>query len=110
MVRDVDASGAAHARSFMDGDQIGVRAAVVCMLVFFAACSRPRSAPQYVDAGTCAGCHPKIAATYSKTGMARAFYSPRREHVKDARFFQQSSGLNFEIVEREGKFFQRRWE
>src|SRR5258705_6353665 len=31
----------------------------------------------YVDAVACAGCHPKIAATYSQTGMGRAFYAAR---------------------------------
>src|SRR5258707_8903900 len=31
----------------------------------------------YVDAVACARCHPKIAATYSQTGMGRPFYAAR---------------------------------
>ena len=30
----------------------------------------------YADPAVCASCHPKIAATYARTGMARSFYRP----------------------------------
>jgi len=92
-----------------------LRVALLLSAILLAACSRqaaPPPAPKndYVAADTCAGCHAKIAATYAKTGMARALYKPRPEHVKGSRLFHKASGLHFEIVEREGKFFQRRWE
>ncbi len=90
-----------------------MRSVVLCLFVIIASCAKQSAPPvtnEYAAANTCAGCHPKIAATYRNTGMARALYKPRAELVKGSRFFHKASGLNFEIVEREGQFLQRRWE
>jgi hypothetical protein len=87
-----------------------MRLAGLCLLaVLVTGCAR-QVVNEYVAANTCAGCHPKIAATYRATGMARAFYKPREELVRNSRYFHKKSGLNFEIIHRDGKFIYRRWE
>jgi Flp pilus assembly protein TadD len=67
----------------------------------------------YIDAGVCASCHAEIASTFSKTGMGRSFYRPTTENViedyrKANTFVHKKSGLRYTMVERDGRFFQRR--
>lgn len=68
----------------------------------------------YVDAQVCTACHAGIAATYKKTGMARSFYRPTAENViedysRANTYDHKASGLRYRMVEREGRFYQRRY-
>jgi len=67
----------------------------------------------YVDSATCSQCHADIAETYKHTGMARSFHRPGNGPViedfkKNNRFTQKATGLTYTMVERDGKFYQRR--
>ena len=59
----------------------------------------------------CASCHPKEAASYSKTGMARSFRkvapAAMPESVSD--FVHPATGMHYSMVFRYGRQFQRRW-
>jgi FimV-like protein len=73
----------------------------------------PAGDPEFVDAATCAGCHGEIAATYAETGMGRAFYPATRETMAHlgagAEYFHEPSDRHYAIVERGGRYFQKRW-
>jgi predicted CXXCH cytochrome family protein len=67
----------------------------------------------YVDPATCSQCHADVAETYQHTGMARTFHRPSEESViedfkRANRFTHKASGLTYTMIERDGKFFQRR--
>jgi predicted CXXCH cytochrome family protein len=69
----------------------------------------------YANPATCAQCHPAIAATYKKTGMARAFRKVRSEKDLDAAavakpYYHEPSASFFNMVFRNGAWFQRRWQ
>lgn len=68
----------------------------------------------YVDSKLCAGCHAEIAKTYRATGMARSFYRPSpttdMEDYAHAQFFHSPSGTYYEMVRRDGKYFQRSYQ
>jgi tetratricopeptide (TPR) repeat protein len=55
----------------------------------------------------CATCHPAIAATFAKTGMARSFYKPTA--IEPVRFYHQPSETWYAIEQRGGAYYQRRW-
>jgi predicted CXXCH cytochrome family protein len=57
--------------------------------------------------GQCATCHPAIAASFQKTGMARSFYKPAA--IEPVRYYHQLSDTWYEILERGGSYYQRRW-
>ena len=70
---------------------------------------------QYVDASICADCHPKIAETYLRTGMARSFSRPTTSNTvgdskKPVTLYHKPSDSYFTNIERDGKFFQRRYQ
>jgi hypothetical protein len=63
----------------------------------------------------CASCHPKIAQTYSRTGMARSFARPHPENtIEDyaARntYSHAASGMTFGMSERAGRYFQSQFQ
>jgi predicted CXXCH cytochrome family protein len=69
----------------------------------------------YVDPAICAGCHQDIARTYQLTGMGRSLYRPTAANtVEDYQthntVHNDASGLTYTMVERDGKFYQRRSE
>ena len=69
----------------------------------------------YADPKSCAQCHVAEAAAYATTGMARAFYTPQAKDTveapaKDHQFFHAASGTYYSMMERGGKYFQRRWQ
>src|SRR5579863_4838684 len=69
----------------------------------------------YVDPAICAGCHQDIAKTYQVTGMGRSLYRPTAaSRVEDYQthntVHNDASGLTYTMVERNGKFYQRRSE
>jgi tetratricopeptide (TPR) repeat protein len=55
----------------------------------------------------CAACHPKIAASYAKTGMARSFY--KAAAIEPVRFYHKLSDTWYAIAARGGFYYQRRW-
>jgi predicted CXXCH cytochrome family protein len=73
------------------------------------------AAATYVDPATCAGCHPAIAETYKRTGMGRSFYRPTAANTmgngkQDIAYFHQASASYFTIEERDGRFYQGRYQ
>ena len=66
----------------------------------------------YVDAAVCADCHGDIAASYRKTGMGRSFARVRPQTVPDPgkTFHHKASDSYFKTIERDGKYYQRRWQ
>src|SRR5579863_8683620 len=56
----------------------------------------------------CAGCHPNVAQAYKKTGMARSFYRPTMEI--EGLYYHQPSDTYYEMVQRDGRYFQRQYQ
>ena len=82
-------------------------------LLSLGACSQPPKPPPpaaYVNAATCAGCHPAIAKSYGATGMGRSLARPSASTVPlaSATYVHLPSQSTFSIIQREGHFFQRR--
>src|SRR5215467_6378361 len=69
----------------------------------------------YVDPALCAGCHVKIAQTYKLSGMGRSFYRPSHANTiglphQSHPYYHKASDSYFSIFERDGRFFQRRYQ
>jgi tetratricopeptide (TPR) repeat protein len=73
----------------------------------------------YADPQACAACHSTIAASYARTGMGRSFYKPAALNtpsntVEDYRvknsFYHAASDTHFTMLERSGKYYQRRYQ
>lgn len=62
----------------------------------------------YVDPRACASCHRGIWETYRKTGMGRSFYKASAENTGTATYYHKPSDSYFAVLQRDGKFFQRR--
>ncbi len=75
---------------------------------------------QYADPAVCAECHADIAATYQKTGMGRAFRKVRGAEKEDKAdidwpasakpYHHVASDSFFEMIRRDGAWYQRRWQ
>ena len=57
----------------------------------------------------CAACHPKIAATYAATGMARSFQLPSAADVTQEPYYHRASDTWYAMVLQAGQLVQRRW-
>jgi predicted CXXCH cytochrome family protein len=70
------------------------------------------SSGDYVDPGVCAGCHQEIARSYATTGMGQSFSRINRDapaaKFAGARVKNQASGMNYQMVQHDGKLFERR--
>ena len=81
-----------------------------------ASCSRrdavkPVAKNEYVDAAVCAECHADIARHYANTGMARSFRAPDAASVPNPKaWFHRASGTWYQIVPRDGGWYQRWWQ
>jgi len=69
----------------------------------------------YVDPALCGRCHADKARTYGRTGMGRSFYRMNAaKAVEDFKsglpFYHSASDSYFDVFERGGKYFQRRWQ
>ena len=89
-------------------------AAIVAVSAALVAQTRRTTPPpnHYVDPAQCAMCHAGIAATFAKTGMGRSLYKPSAATAGDTTahpFYHEASKTYIEMIERDGKFFQRRW-
>jgi tetratricopeptide (TPR) repeat protein len=76
---------------------------------------KPAATQEYADPASCGKCHADEAAGYAKTGMAHAFYKPQAENsvgspAKDKQFFHAASNTHYEMMEQDGKYYQRRWQ
>jgi len=91
---------------------------VLTVAVIFSASHSSRAADgpsDYVDSRLCANCHASIYETYGRTGMARSFYRPRPENtVEDYKannsYYHAASDTHFTMIERDGKYYQRRYQ
>jgi predicted CXXCH cytochrome family protein len=67
----------------------------------------------YVDDAACAACHTEIARSYQHTGMARAFFRPRRDKVieeLDKEFVHAPSKQTFQMTWRDDRLLFRRYQ
>lgn len=79
------------------------------MVLAFAA--RATAASSGMD--VCAPCHRQIYETYRQTAMAHSLYQPRPENtIEDYRvnnrYYHKASDTYFTMLERDGKYYQRR--
>ena len=73
--------------------------------------SAPFTENHYVDSAVCADCHPTIAETYARTGMGRSFSRPSTNNtVTGVTYYHKPSDSYFTMVERDGRFYQRRYQ
>src|SRR5262245_2195776 len=71
------------------------------------------SVSEYVDPAECASCHADIAEPYTRTGMGRSFFRPTAANaIEDFKtkntFYHAASDRYYTLVERDGRYFQRR--
>lgn len=71
--------------------------------------------PGYIDPAVCSGCHANIAQTYRRTGMGRSFYRPTLSNTigegnKSPTYYHKASDSYFTMLERDGRFYQRRYQ
>lgn len=64
-------------------------------------------AATYVNPAQCARCHTEVAAAYARTGMARSFAS-FKPPLEAASYYHEPSQSYFAMVERGGRYYQRR--
>jgi predicted CXXCH cytochrome family protein len=69
-----------------------------------------RAGSAYTDARKCNVCHTAIYQQYQRTGMAEAFYRPSVGNTPATTFFHKTSATHYAVLQRDGKFFQRRWQ
>ncbi len=77
--------------------------------------SSKQASSDYVNPAVCASCHQGIAKTFQLTGMSHSVFRPTPENtVEDYKtrniVHNDPSGLTYTMVERDGKFYQRRSE
>jgi predicted CXXCH cytochrome family protein len=69
-------------------------------------------AGDYVDSSECASCHPTIYETFEHSGMGRSFSRFGPVTVEDFKvkntFYHRASDRYYTMVERDGRYFQRR--
>lgn len=56
----------------------------------------------------CAECHSQIVQSYRATAMGRSF--SRAENIPQGSYYHAASDTHFEMIERSGKYFQRRFQ
>ena len=69
----------------------------------------------YTDTRVCAKCHAKIYESWQKTGMARSFQrlnaaNSIEDFTTKNRYYHQASDTWFEMLRRDGRYYQRRWQ
>ena len=77
--------------------------------------SREDAAPQYLDPQTCQPCHAEIYRSYREVAMGRSFYRPSagnviEDYTADNHLFHAPSNRHYRMVQRNGKFYQRRYQ
>ncbi len=66
----------------------------------------------YTDSAQCGSCHAAILKTYQLTGMGRSFHKVRAGEIGTLpkTFHHGVSNSDFRMVEKNGAYFQRRWQ
>src|SRR5438876_641510 len=69
----------------------------------------------YVDAQVCAKCHRQIAESYRQTGMGRSMFRPSpantiEDYKTNNEFVHAASDTRFSMIQRDGAYYQRRWQ
>jgi predicted CXXCH cytochrome family protein len=87
--------------------------AILAACIVFVPAQSP--VPSAQTAAACAQCHAGIARTFRATGMGRSFarMSPQNaieNFGSNARFYHNLSDTYFEMTQRGGKYYQRRWQ
>ena len=77
--------------------------------------SKKDAAPQYLDPQTCQPCHAEIYRSYREVAMGRSFYRPSagnviEDYTADNHLFHAPSNRHYRMVQRNGKFYQRRYQ
>lgn len=72
-------------------------------------------AAQSAGSRVCAGCHRKIWETYRQTGMGRSYFRPSpantiEDYTKNNPYYHQPSNSYFEMLRRDGRYYQRRYQ
>ncbi len=67
------------------------------------------------DSKVCAGCHRAISETYQRTGMARSFSKPVAQNTtadaaRSNTYYHKASNSYFEMLRRDGQYYQRRYQ
>jgi predicted CXXCH cytochrome family protein len=87
----------------------------ILMTASFAVVALAQTGDEFVDAKMCIGCHAEINATYSHTGMAKAFYRPSpantiEDYNKGNPFYHAPTSAYYAMAQRGGRYFQQRWQ
>jgi predicted CXXCH cytochrome family protein len=88
---------------------------VILVVVCYGLRAAPAPSSDYVDPATCASCHQKIAQSFHSTGMGRSVSRPTsantiEDYKTNNSVYNKASGLYYTMLERDGKFYQRRHE
>ncbi len=88
---------------------------LACAVLGVLAASVSHAQAPRLDSKICASCHPTVWQTYRNTGMARSFYRPAPENtVEDYSnkntYYHKASDTYFQMVQRDGRFFQRQYQ
>ena len=105
-----------NARSRVLPASIALAFAVSCLLPAApvrAPISPQKTRAEYVDSQVCADCHRDVAQSFHATGMGRSVYRPTPANViedykTNNTVYNKASGLYYTMLERDGKFYQRR--
>lgn len=70
---------------------------------------------QTSNSNACSGCHREIWESYRRTGMGRSFYLPAPQRMvedftRNNTYYHPPSESWFGMLQRDGKYFQRRWQ
>ena len=89
----------------------------ICIVLLLAAIYARAADPStgYVDPATCRSCHTRLYDEYQKTTMGRAFYLPGPDKAvadwsENNTYYHEPSKRYYEMTERDGKFFMRRYQ
>ena len=94
---------------------VSIRGQLFLLLLYVTATCYAAAPNAYVNPAVCAQCHSEKARTYSHTGMGRSFYRMTAENaVEDFKsglpYHHAASDTYFNVFERDGKYFERRWQ
>src|SRR4051794_6467575 len=83
-------------------------------MLLAAACNRekPQAPAEFVDAKTCAGCHPAQAKTYAQTGMGQSFRKATATEIEKmtGTYVHAPSDRTYQLAKRGDGFVMRRFQ
>ena len=91
--------------------------ALVCLAWLWPLAGHTRSgetpAGSSPDSQVCQSCHAEIYRSYGEMAMARSFYRPSpdnliEDYTRENHFYHAPSNRHYRMVQREGRFYQRR--